>query len=639
MKLPRVLLAVLLLGPVLVGPMGATVEAQSTLPLSKPVDTKALAVAVTQDGQLTGSAAQLSVSVAKNGSGHVFIDTRPLAGTDMQGSARMAARVAASLTGFSMENHDFFYVIRSDTPTISGPSAGSVMALATVVALERAHNQSAEGTWTLDGDVLATGTIAPDGSIGPVGGILHKAKAAADTGAKIFAIPEGQGTYRPREVTPGGIEQGEPVNVSKHCSEEIGIECREVGTLEELVELATGHRFLEPELGEPPSTAVYEETLGPLSDQLIDRGRRYQDVWAELNRSDVSAQAEQTVLESIQRGQDALAQAKAHRAQDDFYSAASRAFSASIHGHHAGLLLTFFKSGRSLDQVEDSIRNATDSVREARTAARAGEVTGMQTLYTVGAAQTRVSDAEQRIQSAWQSFNETEVPQALFDTAWAIERSATVHWWLELGDAFGPGPQIPISVETLASDFIDLADEILAYSGTVLQSQPQRAAQTLQQAKRDADRGFHAAALLEASEAQVQAALALEVQAGTPTQDKLNASRQEAAQAIQKARARGVEPILPIAMFEFGTNQEDPAIALEFFRNARVVAGLSSVLTGDSEPTPSKFVGKPEPDVDRHTPSDVNVSVYRRVATGWFTIGMFATLAVGALIAAIVRRE
>ena len=37
-----------------------------------------------------------------------------------------------------------------------------------------------------------TGTINPDGGIGPVGGIPHKLDAAAQQGASLFIVPEGQ---------------------------------------------------------------------------------------------------------------------------------------------------------------------------------------------------------------------------------------------------------------------------------------------------------------------------------------------------------------------------------------------------------------------------------------------------------------
>lgn len=635
-KLLRLVLGLLLLGPVVVGAVGAQTE--TSLTLTEPVTSTALAVAQTQGGDLVGTSASISVTVARNGSGHVFIDTRPLAGTDMQGSARMAARVASSLTGFATENHDFFYVVRSESPIISGPSAGSVMALATVVALEKAHHQPGDEPWNLTGDVMTTGTIAPDGSIGPVGGILEKARAAKQAGASLFAIPAGQGTYTPRSLTPGGVQQGEPVNVSAYCRDEVGIECREVGTLETLVELATGHRFVQPDLGEPPTTAVYNQTLGPLSDQLIDRGTRYEDVWDDLNASSISQEGQQAVRQAIDRAQEALGQAREHRANAEYYSAASRAFSASINGRHAELMLDFFERGRSLDQVSEAIEDARAEVRDAREAATGINVSGMQTLYTVGAAQERVSDAEQRIRSAQQNLNQTNVPEALFDAAWAVERSATVHWWLELGDAFGPGPPLPVGVDQLADEFIDLADEMLAYASQVQQTRPTQASQTLQSAKRDDARGFHAAALVQAAEAQVQAALALELQAGTPSEEKLETSRAEAAEAIQTARARGVEPVLPIALFEFGGAQEDNAVALEFYRTARVMAGISSVLTGEASPTESRFVGAFEASEAGGHGASLPGDAYRRVSVGWFTVGVFATLAVGTGMAALVKR-
>jgi len=41
-------------------------------------------------------------------------------------------------------------------------------------------------------DIAFTGTINPDGSIGPVGGIQYKLEAVAKDGKKTFLIPIGQ---------------------------------------------------------------------------------------------------------------------------------------------------------------------------------------------------------------------------------------------------------------------------------------------------------------------------------------------------------------------------------------------------------------------------------------------------------------
>ncbi len=45
------------------------------------------------------------------------------------------------------------------------------------------------GGWKVNPKVMMTGMINPDGTIGPVGGILEKASAAASVGAKLFLIP------------------------------------------------------------------------------------------------------------------------------------------------------------------------------------------------------------------------------------------------------------------------------------------------------------------------------------------------------------------------------------------------------------------------------------------------------------------
>ena len=40
---------------------------------------------------------------------------------------------------------------------------------------------------------MVTGTINEDGTIGEVGGVLQKAKAAKELGAKLFLVPKGEG--------------------------------------------------------------------------------------------------------------------------------------------------------------------------------------------------------------------------------------------------------------------------------------------------------------------------------------------------------------------------------------------------------------------------------------------------------------
>lgn len=606
------------------GPLATGASAQDSREISENAQMEAVAVARTEAGNTVGTVATISVSVSTGGDGRVYIDTQPLAGTDMQGSARIAARVAASTTGYAMDEHDFYFVVRSDSPIISGPSAGSVMALAATVALENTHRGPNEPEWNISREVLVTGTINPDGSIGPVGGIPTKAQAAAEQGAGLFLVPEGQGTVSPRAQEGAG---GEPVEITEFCETELGIECREVRHLKQLVELATGYRFVEPALGEPPTTAGYEDTLRPLADQLIERGRIYEDVWARLNESREVPQAPASEIVSVLRGaQEQVQRAEANVDAERFYSAASRAFAAAIQARHAKLLLAFYTHDRSAEIVEEAIGNASAAVDSAREAAGDANVTGMQDLYTVGAAQKRVSDAEQRLRQAERAWNGSQGAQpseALRAVARSIERSATVHWWLELGEAFEPGAELPVSVDQLADEMSDLADEMLAYTTQILGNrQPGEAAASMRQVRENERRGFHAGAAIEAAEVQVISALSVELRAGQITDSKLDQARDSAVRAIQEARGRNVEPILPIALFEFGGVQEEPGASLRFYRVASVLAGLTGTLETASQPTETEFVGAWEGE-EKAPPVGHS---YRSVAAGWFTAGFFGIL-------------
>ncbi len=67
-------------------------------------------------------------------------------------------------------------------PAIGGPSAGLMFSLAI-------YDTLTPGSMT-DGKAIAgTGTISPDGSVGPIGGIQQKIPAALHDGAKLFLVP------------------------------------------------------------------------------------------------------------------------------------------------------------------------------------------------------------------------------------------------------------------------------------------------------------------------------------------------------------------------------------------------------------------------------------------------------------------
>jgi uncharacterized protein len=139
--------------------------------------------AVDQNGN--GLITPLIVQV-KAGDGKILTNIEKLLfWVDTQQSIQTAKQVAENVTKIDVNKYDIIYTVESNSTLVGGPSAGAALTIATIAALENKKIKS---------DVLMTGTINPDGTIGEVGGILEKAQAAKALGAKLFLVPEGQGT-------------------------------------------------------------------------------------------------------------------------------------------------------------------------------------------------------------------------------------------------------------------------------------------------------------------------------------------------------------------------------------------------------------------------------------------------------------
>ncbi|MCE4625031.1 MAG: hypothetical protein F7C35_04115 [Desulfurococcales archaeon] len=208
-------------------------------------------VAVSSTGE--GVASNLTVTIRYPGSGRVYISTSPASEVDTQGSARLAAFAASLIAGVDMREYDFYYDIEAPSVIIGGPSAGAEMALATLELLVNGSCRS---------DIVATGMIQPDTSIGPVGGLKEKLEAAAGAGMKIFVVPEGQIVYTyyvDRTVRRGPFifHYREPVTVNlSSLGEQLGVQVYQASTLLDLYNIAVhGHPINPPAPQEWPSTS------------------------------------------------------------------------------------------------------------------------------------------------------------------------------------------------------------------------------------------------------------------------------------------------------------------------------------------------------------------------------------------------
>lgn len=152
---------------------------------SERVHVEYYGLGVDEDGD--GIVFPIEVEVLKSGDNRISLDVSNVQYTAaFQSTVRTAVEVASDYTGISVSDKDIIVrlVNRSNSVIkVDGPSAGAVIAAIIVAGLEEKE---------LDADVLVTGTIESDGTIGEVGGLTSKADAAAEFGANRLLVPSGQ---------------------------------------------------------------------------------------------------------------------------------------------------------------------------------------------------------------------------------------------------------------------------------------------------------------------------------------------------------------------------------------------------------------------------------------------------------------
>ncbi len=151
----------------------------------------------------TGVAIPLEIDI-KNGTERIFIDVSEvfLEG-DVQSTAKTAFALADVNSRGGLTQKDAYIHIAnpySKSLSLSGSSSGAIMTMG-LLALGK--------NVTLKEDVMITGTVGGDGSIGPVLYISQKAEAAKSLNATVMLVPAGQ------KVSVVGIELIEVSNIEE----------------------------------------------------------------------------------------------------------------------------------------------------------------------------------------------------------------------------------------------------------------------------------------------------------------------------------------------------------------------------------------------------------------------------------------
>ncbi|MHB1260230.1 MAG: S16 family serine protease [Thermoplasmatota archaeon] len=551
---------------------------------SDPVQVIALAVAEDSSGTFAGVHAIVEAQALAGGSGQVFVATKPLAQTDMQGSARLASRVAAATLGADWSQYDYLVSFRSDSTVIGGPSAGAVMALALTTAL---HNLlEPNDSWALDPGVAATGTINPDGTVGPVGGIPAKAEGAKAAGITHFLYPAGL------EVATTQVRgRITAVDMSEHCAD-LEIRCSPAASLVDILRAAG---IDVRETATPvPDTTDYREALAPdVQAQVSGLSDRIDAVASDSRLSRLTAVERNEVTKEVSVAQERLESARDALAEEHFYLAATRSFQGHIQTGRAENLTSFYDATSQAAQrqlVQGALDGCSEAVDAAARLTDPLRASGINALYAVGSAQQRTAQAGAlRDQAAALLENAVRLDdwvESLFVSTFCVERAGTALWWADLRTTFGVGPPLGDRA-ALVDDALEAAREQVSYAVAVVGSAAvAEAAGRLQEAEGQAFVGRTDAAILAAIEAQTSASVAMQTAGGTAVpQAVLDAAVQAASQAIATARSQGVEPMLSVSLVELSQDQNETAQALANLWSARSLALL------ERPPAPAEFGG------------------------------------------------
>ncbi|MHA1801207.1 MAG: S16 family serine protease, partial [Candidatus Heimdallarchaeaceae archaeon] len=309
------------------------------------------------------------------GKGRVLVDTTPLQGIYTQDSERVAVKVTSDITGFDFSDYDVIYsIMTSNAHVIDGPSAGGALTLATIAAVEGkevSHN------------FAMTGTIGEDGSIGEVGEILTKAKAAADHGISVFLIPEGQAIQNQyvkkiKRPQPGWyIETIEPVsvNVIEYAEKNWNMKVYEVTDINEVIRYAFGEipkrdKEIEPvddNITLPSFTSPvndYNDFSWMVSNELKRAKHNYRRVSDKLDTSQLPEDVKSVLVELMKKSEDYLENTEEVEGHGYSYSSANEAFKSIITSNVVDDLIEYYSSPNKRRYLENKIKEIQEEINK-----------------------------------------------------------------------------------------------------------------------------------------------------------------------------------------------------------------------------------------------------------------------------------
>ncbi len=375
----------------------------------------------------SGAVINITITAIKPGSGYVYVAASPLptaeSGTFLS-SSQIAALVATYLANQPFNKYNFTINVEPTTLEIGGPSASGYVTVAMWTLIT--NN-------TLNPDVVMTGMILPDGSIGPVGGLPSKIKAAAQEGYKVVLIPYGQQIYQ--------TSSGQIINLISY-GKSLGVNVVPVMDVRQAIYYFTGVNLSIPSI---PTQSLKNQAYINVTKFL----------WMRIYSRIINTGAINSTDPSVSNY---VKQAINYAKQGMYYTAASLGFQGLINYYQDQLQnYTVQQLNGLLNQLNDQLNNYGNVLQSYNmTTANIDIMIG---IYD------RIFDAQQSLSAASQDLSTGDITGAISNLAYAKARIETLGDWLAVLNAISGGSLISTSyLEELTNMYLVYAQSITEYT-------------------------------------------------------------------------------------------------------------------------------------------------------------------------------
>ena len=530
------------------------------------------AVSQTEEG-LKGVISNITVTIVKPGSGKVYISATPLTEIDMQASARTAAIIASTVLGENPLTMDYYVSVESPSIIIGGPSAGAALTLAIMSAISG---------YPVNGSVMITGMINPDGTIGPVGGVKEKLEAAASVGMKIFLVPVGQSVVQEniverRRIGPFIIRTVKPVEIDLvEYGRKLGVTVIEVSNIIEAAKYLLNMEIAEKPL-EDIELKLSDQAKSLLTKQITEFKNAYENIKSRIKEA--SGVIADVLREADARYRSALKLS----GEGKLYSATSMLFQAVYLVDFAYRLQEYYERGEGV--IQEFLSEVNSTINSISSKVYAVKPTKLSDVEVLIASRYRIYLAKKSLEQAAEMYSQGKYEDTIFSLVYAKWRAKTAELWIQALGLGGREAPSEVVIQHISALFLYEANSVVAYASSLLKDIGvvsdelfNKAVKDLEEAEEMSNMGDYYGSLGLSLSAIAEATTSIHKYFTVNIEKQLESVRSVAEKSLKHALSLDTEPLLALGYYEFAQEQENMFDKIYFYELSSLHAKVLGIV-------------------------------------------------------------